>query len=115
MARYNWNVVGSILGVVCRTKNHFDFCRNWISKFSGMTKLVALIGTAGLLCYLWKTTNVACFQRIQPKDLANVILCLSWLLNEWITLHKEKVQRAVHVVFDHLRRVAREVFGCRHG
>jgi hypothetical protein len=30
MARYNWNVVGSIFGVFSRPKNSFELCLNWI-------------------------------------------------------------------------------------
>jgi hypothetical protein len=55
----------------------FYFCRNWISKFSGMTKFVALIGTVGLLWYLWKTKMLHVFKEFSLRiPLMLFCLCL---------------------------------------
>jgi hypothetical protein len=115
LARFNWSVASCALGIERNPENFYDLCQNWLQEFFGVDRVVVMLGTTALLWNLWKTRNSSCFQRKMPNNPTDVIFSMCRLLDDWNILQKEKVRRTVPRVAERMRRIAKEVFGRRHG
>ena len=94
-ARFLWNVVGSALGNPQTPLSFFDFCQNWLPKYTGKDRMVIAIGTTALLWSVWKVRNKPCFQSSLPKDPTDIIFSLCSVLDSWGVLQKRGVQKTL--------------------
>ena len=114
-ARFLWNVVGSALGNPQTPLSFFDFCQNWLPKYTGKDIVVIAIGTAALLWSIWKTRNKSCFQSSLSKDPTDIIFSLCSVLDSWGVLQKRGVQKTLKEVTKRLAQIARDVFKRAYG
>ena len=74
-----------------------------------------MLGAVAIFWAVWKSRNISCFQRIRPKDPTNVVTYMCNFLHVWANLQKEGLKSMLLRGADNITKVAREIFGRRHG
>ena len=82
LARFAWSVVQCAFDI--RTGfNSVDDVISWVFKFPTGVRSVIAVGETSVLWAIWKTRNVAYFDKVFPYDPSVVIVKVAHWLNAW--------------------------------
>jgi hypothetical protein len=114
LARYIWNVVSCTFGF----NFHFDSADHcistWLKRFGGKKKEILAVVVAAVIWSIWKTRNLACFEKTWPEEPYIVILKICYYINSWNCLQvKEDAKNKFELCARVLKKVPKEVFGSR--
>ena len=86
LARYVWNCVSVATGLKC----HFSdarFClTSWLNGFSDKLRKQIMVGVAAVIWTLWKTRNLACFERKWPSEPLEVVRTVCFWIDWWANM-----------------------------
>jgi hypothetical protein len=114
LARYIWNVVSCTFGLKFQFDSADHCISNWLKGFGGEKKEILAVGVAAIIYSIWKTRNLACFEKEWPEEPYIVILKKFYYINSWSCLRvKEDARNRLEFCARVLEIVAKEVFGSR--
>jgi hypothetical protein len=92
-----------------------DHCiPNWLKGFGGKKKEILAVGIAVVIWSIWKTRNLACFEKKWPDEPYVVILKICYYINCWSLLQvKEDAKGRLEFCAKVLKSVSIEVFWSR--
>jgi hypothetical protein len=90
-----------------------DHCiSNWLKGFGKKKMKILVVGIAAVIWSIWKTKNLACFEKKWPDEPYVVILKNRYYINCLSLLQvKEDAKGLLELCAKVLERVAMEVFG----
>ena len=68
LARYVWNTVSVAVGVNCQAVDTQSCLTGWLDSFGKKMKKKMAVGVAAVLWGIWKTRNLACFEKKWPSS-----------------------------------------------
>jgi hypothetical protein len=114
LARYIWNVISVAFGFN-RPFTNVQSCVNvWLKGLKGWNRKLAAVVIAAVLWGIWKTRNLACFEKKWSDDPISVVFKICYWINFWSSLQvKDSARDRLRWLAKLVERVATEVFNTK--
>jgi hypothetical protein len=116
LARYVWNVISVSFGFNRPFSNVQECVNIWLQGLRGINRKLAAVVIAAVFWGIWKTRNLACFQKKWPDAPLSVIHRICYWIDWWSSLQvKDSARDRLRWLAKLLGRIATDVFNARRG